>query len=64
MIMHDKQILVFHEKLFQVPVPFQYWEMIENAAILCFLRTIEYVRGYRRNQVEFQCGLCLWRGDQ
>ena len=36
-IMQDKQALVFHEEMFQLPVPIMCQEMIEDANIfLCF----------------------------
>ena len=42
--MHDKLVLVFHEKGCQLPVPSQCWEMIENEDMfLCLLRTIKHV---------------------
>ena len=30
----DTQVLAIHKKVFQLPVPYQYWEMIWNADIL------------------------------
>ena len=29
--MRDKLVLVFREKWFQIPMPCQYWEIMENA---------------------------------
>ena len=39
---HNKHIIVFKEKGFQLPMPFECWEIIENANIvLCFLQQIQ-----------------------
>ena len=44
--MKDKQVLDFHKEGFQLPVPIQFWEMIENAKIVCFLKQVSMIKGY------------------
>ena len=35
----DKQVFVFHKEGFQLPVPYQCWEMIDNSNIfICLLK--------------------------
>ena len=44
--MQDKQVLVFHEEGFQLPVSSQWWEIIENANmyLLSFVNWICHAR--------------------
>ena len=36
--MHYKWVIVIHKEGFQLPQPYQFWEMIENANIFLFLK--------------------------
>ena len=43
--MQDKQVLVFHGERFQLHVPSQCWEMIENAnTFLYFLKFLQWIQ--------------------
>ena len=44
--MSDKQLLVFHEEGFPLPVPFQHQEIMENVnKLLCLLKSIQHKWG-------------------
>ena len=46
LIMQDDQSLVFPVEGFQPPVPFQFWEIVDNAIIyLCSLKWIHLDKG-------------------
>ena len=42
--MEVKQVIVIHKWKFEVPAPYEYWEIIENANIYisCFLKYIQH----------------------
>ena len=44
--MEDKQVLVIHKVRFQLPLPSEFWELLENLNIFsCLLKLILYIKG-------------------
>ena len=60
LIMHDKQVLVFHEDGFYLSVSSECHEMIDNANIfLCFKKIIQHSSDWWQMQREYRKYNCI-----